>query len=389
MTTIPSNPFFNTMHTCSLLFSFLSEKDQDNLALVNRVTNQVKIAYAMKGYEDLVKRISKHGQVIIKDADTVYKTAPFFNTMHTCSQLFSFLSEKDQDNLGLVNTVTNQVKIAYAMKGYEDLVKRISKHGQLIIKDADTVYETALGRVLGRGDSKQAIELDEQRVLLIPDKHSLSYNLNTTARYWKRMVEEEVGMARIFTQLGLLTPVDRRVLLLRSTISTVGSVPAFLSASFESLAKKGIFLISSKNCKDCTWKLNKDFLFCTTEERQLEKNWDPLFEPALKDVEKIFAYKLPAFDDAFNIAIVNNGEDRYEVRYFGFDFAGSSSLEIPNLSERAKQIDPIKVKRYLQEIVNSVFVWESGGYGEEYTSYATLRSTLVEKYTKIVMSRMI
>lgn len=310
--------------------------------------------------------------------------ATFFNRMDSCSRLFSFLPEKDQDNLAMVNTVAKQVKTEYALKGYEDLCRRISQNDRLIIKDGDTIYTTAFGRVLGCGGSKQAIELDKQRALLIPNGSRFIANC------WKRMVQEEVGMARIFTQLGLLTPVDRRVLLLRSPTSTTGSVPAFISTTFESLAKKGIFPIFLKDNLNSTWKLKEHFLFRTKEERRLEQNWDPLFEPALKDMEKIFAYKLPAFGDAFNIAIVKNGDDLYEIRYFGFDFAGQAhSLEIPNLSEPAKQIDSFTVKTYLHEIVDIVLLWEAGGYGEEYNSYKPLRDTLVEKYTKIVLSRMV
>jgi len=308
--------------------------------------------------------------------------------MDSCSQVFSFLSEKDQENLGLVNTITNQVKIQYAVKGYKCLLRKLNQNNVLVIKDADVVYTITLGKILGSGGNKQAIELDEQRALLIPNEFCLPHAL-ATETYWKRMVQEEVGMARVFTRLGLLTPIDRQVLVLRSPTCKTGFVPAFLSLTFESLAKKGIFFLSSKDRSDSTWKFKEHFFFRTAEERQQEKNWDPLFKPVLKDVEKIFAYKLPAFDDAFNLAIVKKSEDRYEIRYFGYDFAGRfGSLEIPNLDKRATEIDSRSVKNYVQLIVETIFLWESGGYGEEYTSYTTLRDTLVEKYTKIVLSRM-
>jgi hypothetical protein len=308
----------------------------------------------------------------------------FFNRMDNCSLLFSFLSQKEQDVFAKVSKLVQQIKTTYSIRGYKNLMQRLNRSDVLIIKDVDKIYTIYHGKFLGSGGNKQAIKISNNEVLLIPNNDCLQH-LDSTMSYWPRLVQEEVGVARIFTRLGLLTPVDRQVMLLPSIHSTSSFVPAYISHTFESLAKKGIFFLSHTETAS-TWRRGEDFLIATKEERLQEKNWDPLFEPILEDLSLIFQYQLPAFDDAFHVAIVKNNLNQFAIRYFAFDFAGRfASLEIPALQKASDQINLKMVKMRLSEIVDMVFCWESGGFGEEYSSYEALRTGLIEKYAENVM----
>src|ERR1700730_11812553 len=105
---------------------------------------------------------------------TITSCNKFFKSMNFCSLLFPYLSEKEQNTLTSVNCLTQQITIEYAVKGYKDLHERITQNDPLIIKDPGIVYTVPLGRVLGSGGSKQAIELDKGRALLIPNEDCLS-----------------------------------------------------------------------------------------------------------------------------------------------------------------------------------------------------------------------
>ena len=92
----------------------------------------------------------------------------------------------------------------------------------------------------GKGGSKRAFDIGEDRVILLPQPECCRFNM------WNRIVKEEVLISQQYEKLGLLTPPDN----LKPEFHKQNT---YISDSFASLSKRGIYIMDMKNEKSSTW----------------------------------------------------------------------------------------------------------------------------------------
>ena len=280
---------------------------------------------------------------------------------------------------------------------YKALKEAMEKNkSTLYVTDQTGEHQETLLRILGEGGSKKAIQISEGRALILPNMDVDP--IEGVAKRWNRMVLEEVRMSKILHELGLLSPLSKQVGV-TFTESSEHVIPAYISETFESLNRKGWYIIDTKIIKNSTWKHGKNFLFQSKEERLNEKNWDLVFDSVLTDIAKICFYDIPVGGDSLNIAIVKKPSDstvcQHEVRYFGFDFSSKSNpLIIPDIENRPSSSPKSKIediKWLLDRIIDNIFFFEFGqGYdfGPETANLIKLKDQLVQRYIKDVVERM-
>lgn len=281
---------------------------------------------------------------------------------------------------------------------YEILKETLKQRNPSIyITDENGQHKEKLLGVLGKGGSKQAILLEKGRALLLPNMDQDS--TDGISKRWERQVREEIAVLNFISSLGLLSPLSKEVKISLSSEALEGVIPAYISESFENLGnKRGWFIIDSKRDESCTWRLEKDFLFKSEEDRLNEKNWDYVLDEMLTDIAKISMYDIPAPGDSLNIAIVKKpppqlGASEYGIRYFGFDFSRKDgSISIPTLQKCDRESDQSWwVERILSAMLSTIFSSEFGSKyiyepGEKKPLH-DLKERLIERYTKVILSR--
>ncbi len=188
-----------------------------------------------------------------------------------------------------------------------------------------------LGKMLGKGQYKQAIELSQGRALIIPLLGNIPAR-SFLKHCWPRMVKEEVKMSNILTQVGLLSPCSQEVKLSFFKNSKEKTLPAYVHESFEHLAQaKNCFILNMSSISSSTWR-EGDYLFSSNEARFNEKNWDSVLDSFLTDVAKICLYQIPVRLGSNNLAVIKTMENHspcpYEIRHFGFDFCSKPGYEL-------------------------------------------------------------
>ena len=291
-------------------------------------------------------------------------TCVVFNSIHFQAFLFSFLPEEDQRSLGQVNRNWHQVKTGLDTERYRRLKQVISEKHPLYMKVNDSEFtKESLLKVLGRGGSKKAYELDKGRCLMIPNMDVDP--IGAIAERWPRMVYEEVKMSELLTRLGLLSPSHRRVSLFLSENPHEERIPAYFSKTFAHFETEGVFIIDMKNQESSTWKKDTHFLFASEEARLNIENWLAVIDPFLNDLANVALYQIPNGSDSCNVAIVKepsqSGDILYKLRYFGFDFSTKRGrTEIPH----SPDVHHIPSLRWgisnLQRIIDRIFFNEFG-----------------------------
>ena len=171
-----------------------------------------------------------------------------------------------------------------------------------------------IGECAGKGGAKRAMEISEDEVLLLP-------NTNNPFTTWCRMVDEEVQISDVLTGLGVWTVRSKRVDLYLSKDSPQ-ALPAYICPSFKNFAKKGMYVIDSKNQDSTQWRA-KSF-FKGSEDRHAVKSWLPIVKPLIQDIYTLAMNDCSFFGrDALNLIVVEN-EQKYTARYFGFDFSNQA-----------------------------------------------------------------
>lgn len=205
----------------------------------------------------------------------------------------------------------------------------------------------ALEKILGLGGSKIAWQLQSGKALLLPNM-SMDPQGEMAKRNWEKIVEMEVRVSEFLKKHEMLSPnskwvhvsVPRKYEDLAVPIFPI--IPAYTSETFESLAERNIFVIDVKNDSSSTWRWKENFLFKSKDERFKIENWDSVLIPILEDIKKIFLYNIPGSIDSDNIAIVKKGNDKYEARYFGFDFSSKSGSN--EFEPREKRFKDYEIK---------------------------------------------
>jgi len=324
--------------------------------------------------------------------------------------VFSFLSPLERQALRHVDKGWSRAYQTFVIQRcYETLKQRIVDQQCFFMRNEPNISSEKLVKILGIGGSKMAIQLERGRALIVPNlgfflvmKNDGSEKLKSTQgdlpfvfKGWPRMVYEETCMSNLLTKIGLLNPYSERVSLFFSKDSNAPTIPAYLSQSFENLSQtQGCFIIDAKNTSSSTWKMGKDFLFGSEEERLIPQNWDSVVDSLITDIAKISLYGIQTGGDSLNVAILKTGRSHmpspYEIRYFGFDFS-QKSVRLPIPSTPVEQPDLTRANELLDEVLDIVFAYEFGVryyFGSpERQQVLTLKDQLIQRHAAAIQSR--
>jgi len=268
------------------------------------------------------------------------------------------------------------------------------KDRTIYVADGAARKPALLGRCLGNGASKRAIQLGDGLALLVPKIDSED---DEVASWWRNIVDEEVDVTNHFASLKLLTLSSRKVDLYSCEDASEDPLPAYVSESFESLAKtKGCYVIDLKDSDKSAWVKGTNFLFSSPEERLKVANWDRVLEPLVNDIAIICLHDLPANGDSLNLAIVNKhhaqpGQDEkqptpeYVVRYMGFDFSGRDLFNLFKLDGPVdERIYEAKAFGYMYRILMVLLEYE---FEKSTKESKALYNALLDKYPKLIAER--
>lgn len=271
----------------------------------------------------------------------------------------------------------------------------------LFIKDENGRQEVKLARKLGNGASKIAILLENGKALLIPNLLSNSLSEMAEMR-WDRMVQEETAMSQVLSSVGLLSPMSKLVEISFSAKAVEGTIPAYVSESFENLGSKmGLFILDRKNSYSSTWQSEKDSFFKHSGDQLNVENYDSIMTPLLADVVKMCIYGIPDDYDSLNLAVVkkNSGikdgeksKSEFEARYFGFDFSDKKApISVPTMKKLP--IDKTMEQRardLMACFVSRIFMNEFGLTDIDPMDVAVSRlfNQLIDRYDHQVVSKL-
>jgi hypothetical protein len=270
---------------------------------------------------------------------------------------------------------------------YEKLKKIIGDRRELTgtdliyITDENGKNEKPLLEILGKGGSKIAIRISDSHALILPNM-DVDFP-QTIAGRWERMVDEEVLMSNVLIRVGLLSPSSKKVsVTLTDTSRQV--VPAYVCDTFESLSKKGWFIIDTKNYRSSTWIRETHHLFQSDRERLIIENWDLVFNSMLSDIRTLCDYQICVEQDSLNIAVVKKAHPSsascYELRYFGFDFSDKNgSLRRPNSEKKPLTSQYLKQGiKLIDRVLVEIFDYE---FGIRAYSFQNLKCQLHTRYS--------
>jgi len=274
---------------------------------------------------------------------------------------------------------------------YQDLKDKIDEciPTEIYMHEGDSSNQNKLFRCLGDGGSKRAFKLDEERVLLLPNMDADP--IGDIAERWERIVEEELKITKQLASLGILSPLSEKVTISPSKDQTKGTIPAYISKSFNSFAKSDTFIIDRKNRRSSTWKEGRT-LFKEDENRLDKEKWDRMTAPMLDDLVKIFAHGLPTSHDSLNIAVVQTeetGSISHEIKIFGFDFTDKHSPLA--LASEGRTVQRSHVRQVVEGLLTTLFCYEfewSFPYGERSREPAIFIKELVEDYTDKIIRQL-
>ncbi|MCB1111062.1 MAG: hypothetical protein H7A37_07265 [Chlamydiales bacterium] len=186
-------------------------------------------------------------------------------------------------------------------------------------KDGKKIKEPLL-QMLGSGGSKTAIEVSDGKALL------MTKNMEENYRHWPETVQTQCRMADNLKKIGLLGVAAEKVYV-SSNEQSESYFPAYVTDSFDELAKRGIYVVDRKNSYSTKWQ---EKLFTNQADIWDAKNWGPVIDTLMEDISKLIYYGLPFWGDSFNLAVVED-QNGYKIRYFGFDY--SAVVDIDNTLE--------------------------------------------------------
>lgn len=286
-----------------------------------------------------------------------------------------------------------------------------------LLEEDNLIHREEILKIFGKGGSKTALDIGQGRALIVPYMTGSSTLL--VKHNWERMSLIEVGMSYQLRSIGLLSPESKLIGLSFSLDVDKYHIPALLSTSFDDLKSKGCYILEYK--AGGTWEMGKDYLFQSDDDRFNESKWDEMLNPLLTDIAKLCIYNIPLNNDSLNLAIIKKqNSNEYEVRYFGFDFAGKSwslpkdsspstwslpkvqfckpeaQLDPENLDNRWKQMKiRSQIKACLPEFIDRLICYE---FNERYGLYAKTRNeedtiealkySLIKKYTIDIFKRL-
>lgn len=259
------------------------------------------------------------------------------------------------------------------------------------IQDSEGLHKDVLLEVVGYGGFKKAVKLESGLVLLIRNMDVENIEdveaVSAIAARWQSAVKEEVGMSQWLSKLDLLSPLSQEVCVFLAP-DAESSIAAYSSESFDGALSRGVHIIDVKNPLKSTWKICRDRIFSSEEERMKLESWDSMVRSLLKDVAQVCKYDVPYGVDSLNIAIIKTSDDPllYAIRYYGFDFSSKhGSFELPDGSLKdlsLEEAEPL-VKYLLTRVFDKVLEYE---YAPHFSGEADkLRDFLVERYAPQVM----
>ncbi|MCC5832454.1 MAG: hypothetical protein JJU12_05355 [Chlamydiales bacterium] len=240
------------------------------------------------------------------------------------------------------------------------------------LKEGSTVWvgpekkSITIGKCVGCGGSKRAMEIPEDQVLMLP-------NFGNGFYVWRRMVDEEVQISDRLTELGILTVQSKRVDIFLSADSDQ-PLPAYTCPSFNDLTKRDMHVIDSKNSESSCWKERS--YFEGNEDRFSPESWLPIIKPLLQDMYTLARNNCLFGGDAFNIVIIES-EQGYSARYFGFDFSSKAAVCDREYGLREDDVKE-EIVQYLPPALEKVFA--------EQLDYDTGKKNigLTEEYRRLI-----
>lgn len=239
-------------------------------------------------------------------------------------------------------------------------IERFNNKGHLYIKDENGFERETLGPIIARGGSKKAIQLDQGRVLLVPNDDICEEN-------WQRMVDEEVAVSEVMKRVGLQTTEPKKVTLYLSPKNR-DAMPAYVCQTFDEINKANNFHILEYKWGKTS---RKQSLFLNPNDRFNEEKWDEVTEELLVDISKIYRDNIYVSADALHLTIQPG-----KARYFGFDF----SLKYSRYEPRKIDIENT-VKSLVNGLINHEFALY-GGYNSELDRFF---DRLEDKYIRKVV----
>lgn len=135
---------------------------------------------------------------------------------------------------------------------------------------------------------------------------------DTEHALWSRIVDEEVRVSKILTELGILNVSSKKVYVYFTNNPSKKPMVCYECPSFESLTSRGIYVIDSKNSESSTWEdvdvdedgdsisspkslfLGEDVDEKEVGDRKLEQ-WMPILLPLAKDLLVMSVHGLLCF----------------------------------------------------------------------------------------------
>lgn len=193
----------------------------------------------------------------------------------------------------------------------------------LYVSECGNQTQEAHLQLLGKGGSKVAYQWkDTSYALILPNTDADP--LPEIAERWDRVVEQEIDMSLILTQVGLFSLDLKKVDV--SAEKDGRSIPGYLATSFSALAKKEIYVLDSKNKDSSTWRGK---LFQSEAEALNVNEWRRVCSMLIDDVVKLALNDIPTPYDSLNL-IVQRISNSYQVRHLGFDYTNKTGrIQIP------------------------------------------------------------
>lgn len=298
-----------------------------------------------------------------KPVDPYAELRPIWERKYTEEEIFTFK-----------NIIQEKIPV---LNGRRIAIQRERELSEELLKEQTLCINGILSSPLsevGSGGSKSALDLGNNRVLLLPRKGPISM--------WHRIVHEEVAFSQFLQKEALLTPVLERVSV--SAPGSSGQIEAYTAPSFKGLAESGLFIVDAKNAFSSTWVQGKDFLFASDEERFEPSNWEPILKSTVEDLKKVCAWEIPSGGDSLNMAVVKQA-DGFVLRYFGFDFTSESrEAHVPTTAMPPSTVTKKAMKKLLVNFLDVFFHYEFHeryywGTDEERQKISVLMNALIEK----------
>ena len=248
-----------------------------------------------------------------------------------------------------------QIDTIYAMRELSCFHKdQYGKGDTFTLSTQQTEYEITIGSIIGKGGSKKATLLDNEKVAMLPAGH-----FTGLASWWPETVTEEAKMAEFLETIDIpALNREKAYITIPSTDNPGASykLPVLLSDSFAEYASKGWYVFDNKNSDSNIYSDNE----CGHWNTEL-KTWEAPIKTLVADLWKLSVNGVNIGTDSRNLVLIEKEANNFELRFFGFDFGGkygsttvpSTSMDLPTAT--TEQICDAISGNLKQQVKNFIF----------------------------------